>query len=637
MQLKKNTDDLCGSLVWVAQPRFLPTNALVFARTAYCLMEAELQDLLAGLGLARYEPVFEEEAITELALLKSIGSAGFVEAMAELNLDAYAAEALRAELFPAQPTPAIESDDDELALEDNEEGARDEDEGLMLEENEPQALAPAQQTPKAPPAAGPVDMSLPPTSSGATSGVGGVEQAVRYKDEGNVAQQAGKHADAAALYSKAIGCDPREAAYFSNRSAAYAALRRFSDALADADEAVRLKPDWAKTQMRRGAALMGLGRPAEARKAFERASAIEPRNAQLRAMAEEAAEAVAAEAADMVSTDGGSNWVAILNEEVRHKLYMELATDEEDEAAYDRYASELDSALAELKEDGATKLAMRSGARGSAVDAESISGATEDKLFVDCVLRRSGRPLTVRLRHINNRYDWEDEDAPESDELIRDEMRKGCEAERARLERLVGAEGWCQLVKELANETEACVGVGREMVRYPAVFTERLEGRPLHQMLDAEHGCGGEEAEHPPAVDLERDLSLVMAVARACLLAMKGAYAAGLAFEPSGAAGPFPADVRAHPLVGHLDSGRASRREFSVVLCEVEAMEEVEPTRSFSAIPLVHSPLGGYVRRWWAATAPKLDLVGGKADDAAYAEVLSRCGSLDVEYAERIQ
>lgn len=472
-------------------------------------MEPELQELLIRIGLSRYAPVFEEEAITDIALLKSIGSSGFVDAMSDLALDEYAAEALRAALFG--PAASASSDEDELKLEVNED-AHDEDDGLMLEENAPAAPPPDLAAPVAP---------TPPPSSGnpaagAAAGVpgsvsvaaGASEQAGRYKDEGNMAQQAGKYSEAAALYSKAIACDPRDAIYFSNRAAAYLSLRRFGEALADADQAVKLKPGWAKAHVRRGGALLGLGRPGEARLAFESACRLEPRNAQLCAMAEEAAEAAEAQAADVLSTDGGSDWVAVLNEEVRHAPFLEEA--EEAGAAgdvssgaqvhaevYANYAAKMDGALDELKDDGATVLTLRSGARGVAVDIERVAGADGEALFLDGMVRRTGRRVRVRLWNLLTHYDWADaEGAPsQEDANLEAEMVASAERERGRLERLAGCDGWPGLVKELANETEAAVGVGGEMKRYPAVFTHRVDGAPLPTVLDADNGCGG-QCEH---------------------------------------------------------------------------------------------------------------------------------------------
>ena len=86
------------------------------------------------------------------------------------------------------------------------------------------------------------------------------DQAERYKSQGNNALQAGMFADAIDLYTKAIGLDPNSEVFFSNRSAAYANLKRFREALDDAQEAVGLKPGWVKGHVRRGNALAGLGK-----------------------------------------------------------------------------------------------------------------------------------------------------------------------------------------------------------------------------------------------------------------------------------------------------------------------------------------------------------------------------------------
>jgi tetratricopeptide (TPR) repeat protein len=60
------------------------------------------------------------------------------------------------------------------------------------------------------------------------------EQAERYKSQGNTALQAKMYGDAVELYTKAIGLNPNCEIYFSNRSAAYAAMERFREALDDA-------------------------------------------------------------------------------------------------------------------------------------------------------------------------------------------------------------------------------------------------------------------------------------------------------------------------------------------------------------------------------------------------------------------
>ena len=75
---------------------------------------SELVALLARLELAHYVPAFEEEAITELPLLTSMGVDMLRENLEELGLDAAAVAKLADALFPADG-----EDDGELELEDN--------------------------------------------------------------------------------------------------------------------------------------------------------------------------------------------------------------------------------------------------------------------------------------------------------------------------------------------------------------------------------------------------------------------------------------------------------------------------------------------------------------------------------------
>ena len=62
------------------------------------------------------------------------------------------------------------------------------------------------------------------------------DQAERYKSQGNAALAGGMFSEAVDLYTKAIHLDPDNSVYFSNRSAAYASLKRFKEALDDANE-----------------------------------------------------------------------------------------------------------------------------------------------------------------------------------------------------------------------------------------------------------------------------------------------------------------------------------------------------------------------------------------------------------------
>ena len=58
--------------------------------------------------------------------------------------------------------------------------------------------------------------------------------------------KAGKTEEAITLYSEAIDLDPDNHVLYSNRSAAYANLKKYQEALEDAEKTIQLKPDWSK-------------------------------------------------------------------------------------------------------------------------------------------------------------------------------------------------------------------------------------------------------------------------------------------------------------------------------------------------------------------------------------------------------
>jgi len=88
------------------------------------------------------------------------------------------------------------------------------------------------------------------------------------------------------LLFEAIGDDPSDPVLFSNRSAAYAKLGQFKDALLDANKCIELDATWPKGYSRRGAAYMGLKSWGAALGAFEEGLKLEPNN---KYMLEEAA------------------------------------------------------------------------------------------------------------------------------------------------------------------------------------------------------------------------------------------------------------------------------------------------------------------------------------------------------------
>ena len=70
----------------------------------------------------------------------------------------------------------------------------------------------------------------------------------------------------------------------ANRSASYAAVNAFIEALCDADAAVKMRPKWSKGHFRKGKALAGLRRYEEAREAFSLGLQFDPGNSVSTAM-----------------------------------------------------------------------------------------------------------------------------------------------------------------------------------------------------------------------------------------------------------------------------------------------------------------------------------------------------------------
>ncbi|KAI9179349.1 Hsp90 cochaperone [Blastocladiella emersonii ATCC 22665] len=103
-----------------------------------------------------------------------------------------------------------------------------------------------------------------------------------HKALGNKAFSAGQFDEAIEQFSLAIAADPTNHVLFSNRSAAYASLKRFDDARADAEQTVALNPKWVKGYSRLGAAHHGAGNLDAARESYRRGLELDPDNALLR-------------------------------------------------------------------------------------------------------------------------------------------------------------------------------------------------------------------------------------------------------------------------------------------------------------------------------------------------------------------
>jgi tetratricopeptide (TPR) repeat protein len=85
-------------------------------------------------------------------------------------------------------------------------------------------------------------------------------QSVSLRNEGNKLFQRKELAASLVKYTEAYEKSPEDHLTTSNRSHAYFKAAQYTEALADADRTVALKPDWGKGHFRRGLALTALGR-----------------------------------------------------------------------------------------------------------------------------------------------------------------------------------------------------------------------------------------------------------------------------------------------------------------------------------------------------------------------------------------
>jgi len=108
------------------------------------------------------------------------------------------------------------------------------------------------------------------------------KKASEAKDKGNKFFLAKQYSQAVEWYTKAVQADPTDAAFYSNRAAAYMGMNKFEEALADSEQCIKLMPNWVKGFYRKGAALVSLGRHEEAIRAFKKGIECDPSNDDLK-------------------------------------------------------------------------------------------------------------------------------------------------------------------------------------------------------------------------------------------------------------------------------------------------------------------------------------------------------------------
>eukprot|EP00928_Gymnodinium_smaydae_P069129 TRINITY_DN5251_c0_g2_i1.p1 TRINITY_DN5251_c0_g2~~TRINITY_DN5251_c0_g2_i1.p1 ORF type:complete len:621 (+),score=229.41 TRINITY_DN5251_c0_g2_i1:121-1863(+) len=106
--------------------------------------------------------------------------------------------------------------------------------------------------------------------------------AAAAKAKGNTEFQAKNYKEAIKHFTEAIGHDPTDHVFFSNRSACYASLEKYQEALKDGAECVRLKPDWAKGYTRKGLAEFFLQKYDDAAETYKAGLKLAPEDATLK-------------------------------------------------------------------------------------------------------------------------------------------------------------------------------------------------------------------------------------------------------------------------------------------------------------------------------------------------------------------
>ena len=102
-------------------------------------------------------------------------------------------------------------------------------------------------------------------SNGRASTARAPDDVMSLREQGNAEFRKGNYLRAAALYSRGIKAEPENWTLLCNRSAALLHLNKYSRALSDAEECIRLNPDWDKGYFRRAAALEAMGKMQEVR------------------------------------------------------------------------------------------------------------------------------------------------------------------------------------------------------------------------------------------------------------------------------------------------------------------------------------------------------------------------------------
>ena len=209
-----------------------------------------------------------------------------------------------------------------------------------------------------------------------------------HKERADAAFKAKNYRTAYEEYGLALAATPDVGVLLCNRALAYLRVGRADAALADAERAAELAPEWAKARFRLGSCLERLERFGDAVAAFERACELEPENADARRALEaarvrqrEAAKQAAAIDEARRRTTSRQAEDSKANEEIRQRRACEKAGGKWDEAKREAFALEWRATHAD---DGTPLLTRRDPAEESKpAETGEGNGEEEDGLVLE--------------------------------------------------------------------------------------------------------------------------------------------------------------------------------------------------------------------------------------------------------------
>ena len=101
-----------------------------------------------------------------------------------------------------------------------------------------------------------------------------------FKDQGNNCFKTKDFQGAIDAYTQALGETPNDHTIMGNRSAAFYQLKKYEEALTDAEKCIEVQPDWSKGYQRKAMVLQATDKLDEAITQYQTGVEKDPANAQ---------------------------------------------------------------------------------------------------------------------------------------------------------------------------------------------------------------------------------------------------------------------------------------------------------------------------------------------------------------------